>query len=150
MTHKSRIHYRKPFIFCRPSAHNTYCSKPFRTYDIKSVLSTWALTVLKIFHLVVILIFEDKIFMYDDLYIAQNTAQFAECSPKLLVISFCGFPLPICASQVGSLQPLVMHKALRIYIKEAACDAQVASVNNLQIVKHFLPCTLKHHLYTLI
>jgi hypothetical protein len=39
-------------------------------YDIKSVLSAWALMVLKIFHLVVILIFEDKILMY----ITLNTA----------------------------------------------------------------------------
>jgi hypothetical protein len=40
------------------------------TYNIKSVLSAWALMVFKIFHLVVILIFKDKILMY----IAQNTA----------------------------------------------------------------------------
>ncbi len=39
-------------------------------YDIKSVLSAWALMVFKFFHLVVILIFEDKILMY----IALNTA----------------------------------------------------------------------------
>jgi hypothetical protein len=39
-------------------------------YDIKSVLSAWALMVLKFVHLVVILIFEDKIFKY----IALNTA----------------------------------------------------------------------------
>ncbi len=32
------------------------------TYDIKSVLSAWALTVFKFFHLVVI--FENKILMY--------------------------------------------------------------------------------------
>jgi hypothetical protein len=40
------------------------------TYNIKSVLSAWALVVFKFFHLVVILIFKDKILMY----IAQNTA----------------------------------------------------------------------------
>jgi hypothetical protein len=39
-------------------------------YDIKSVLSTWTLLVLEFFHLVVILIFEDKILAY----IALNTA----------------------------------------------------------------------------
>jgi hypothetical protein len=39
-------------------------------YDIKSVLSAWALMVFKFYHLVVILIFEDKILMS----IALNTA----------------------------------------------------------------------------
>jgi hypothetical protein len=45
------------------------------TYNIKSVLSAWVLTVFKFFHLVV-----------------------AECSLKPPVISFRGFPLAVCAS----------------------------------------------------
>jgi hypothetical protein len=68
-----------------------------------------ALTVLKFFDLVVILVFEDKILMY----IALNTALFAERSLKQLVISFRGFPLAVCASQAGSL---------------AACASQVGSL----------------------
>jgi hypothetical protein len=69
------------------------------TYNIKSVLSAWALMVFKFFHLVVILIFKDKTLMY----IAQNTASFAESSLKPLVICFRGFPLAVCASQAASL-----------------------------------------------
>jgi hypothetical protein len=68
-------------------------------YDIKSVRSAWALMVFKFYHLVVILIFQDKILMY----IAPNTAQFSECSLKPLVISFPRFPLAVCAAEAGSL-----------------------------------------------
>jgi hypothetical protein len=51
----------------------------------------------------------------------------------------------------------VMHKRLkgtRLCITSvfplAACDAQAASVNNLQFMKHFVLCTLKLRLEILI
>jgi hypothetical protein len=37
-----------------------------------------------------------------------------------------------------------------MYVKEAACDAQGASVNNQQIMKRFVPCTLELYLQILI
>jgi hypothetical protein len=40
----------------------------------------------------------------------------------------------------------VMHKRLKNICKEATCDSQAASVNNLKIMKHFVPCSLKLHL----
>jgi hypothetical protein len=68
------------------------------TYDIKSVLSAWALMVFTFFHQVVILIFKDKILMH----IAQNTAYFAKGSLKPLVICFHGFPLAVPFSRLGN------------------------------------------------
>jgi hypothetical protein len=44
---------------------------------------------------------------------------------------------------------LVMHKRLKNICKEATCDSQAASVNNLKIMKHSVPCTLKLHLLTI-
>jgi hypothetical protein len=55
--------------------------------------------VFKFFHLVVIIIFEDKILMY----IALNIA---ESSLRPLVICFLGFPLAVRASQAGFLSRL--------------------------------------------
>jgi hypothetical protein len=52
----------------------------------------------KFLYLVVILYFENKIFMY----IARNTSQFAERSRKQFVTSFLMFNLAACASQAGS------------------------------------------------
>jgi hypothetical protein len=86
------------------------------TYDVKSA---WVLTVFKFFHLVVIFIFEDKILMY----ITLNTAKFAECSLNPLVISFCCFPLAICASQAGSLCRLCITSGFPL----AACVTQAGS-----------------------
>jgi hypothetical protein len=49
-------------------------------------------------------------------------------------------------SQAAKGKLLVMHKRLMNICKEATCDSQAASVNNLKIMKHFVPCTLKLHL----
>jgi hypothetical protein len=49
-------------------------------------------------------------------------------------------------SQAAKGKPLVMHKRLKNICKEANCDSQAASVNNLKIMKHFVSCTLKLHL----
>jgi hypothetical protein len=81
-------------------------------HDMKfvcTVLCRWELTVFKFFKLVFIFILEDKFFMY----IALNTAEFAECSLKPLVISFR------CASQAGSLSRLCITSGFLL----AACDA---------------------------
>ncbi len=45
------------------------------------------------------------------MYIALNTAQFAESSLKLLVICFLGFPLAIRAAQAGFLSRLRITKS---------------------------------------
>jgi hypothetical protein len=37
---------------------------------------------------------------------------------------------------------LVMHKQLKKICKEATCDSQAASVNNLKMMKHFVPLHL--------
>jgi hypothetical protein len=62
----------------------------------------------------------------------------------------CYFKRPhkICQINVQAAKgkPLVMHKRLKNICKEATCESQAASVNNLKIMKHFVPCTLKLHL----
>jgi hypothetical protein len=73
----------------------------------------------KFVHLVVFLIFEDKILVY----LAPNIAKFAECSLKPLLIS-CRFPLDVCASQEDSLSRLCNTSGFLL----AACDAQAGSL----------------------
>jgi hypothetical protein len=77
------------------------------TYDVKSVLSAWALT-------------GDKILMH----IAPNTALFADWPLMPLVISFHGFTLAVCASQAGSLSRLRVTNGFPF----AVCASQTGSL----------------------
>jgi hypothetical protein len=65
-------------------------------YDSKSVLSAWALMVFKFFHLVVILIFEDKILIYITPNICRKLTKAAcDLLPRLSFSRSCitsGFP----------------------------------------------------------
>jgi hypothetical protein len=49
-------------------------------------------------------------------------------------------------SQAAKWKLLVKHKWPKNICKKATCDLQAASVNNLKIMKNFVPCIIKLHL----
>ncbi len=114
------------------------------TYDIKSVLSAWALMVFKFFHLVVtyVNILKIKFNVHrakQCILCTKFTRAACDLLPRLPFSRLCitsGFPLAACDAQAGSLSPLGEFAIISGLVKsakefasgsrEAACDAQAA------------------------